>query len=145
MMSSSIAVFKVTDPERLRQVFAIRRKVFVEEQHCPPELEYSQEEESHHFLALYNGSPAGAARWRRTENGFKLERFAVLKPFRGKGVGAELVRSVLADLPPEKDLVYLNAQLSAEHFYLYLGFEPQGEPFEEAGIMHRRMRLVSGI
>ena len=116
----------------------------MEEQHCPPELEYAHEEESTHFLAVCNDVPCGAARWRETASGFKLERFAVLPDFRGKGVGRELVISVINDLPATRKNIYLNAQLSAEKFYAQFGFVPVGEQFEEAGIMHQQMKLVYG-
>ena len=124
---------------------AIRRKVFVEEQHCPADIEYSHEDESTNFLALWDGEPCGAARWRQTENGFKLERFAVLPSYRNKNVGAALLKAVLADLPKMDQKIYLNAQVGAINFYLRHDFEPVGERFEEAGIMHQQMNFVSGI
>lgn len=143
-MANEITVKKVTADNDLEKVFLIRKKVFVEEQNCPAELEWANENESTHFLAIYNEIPCGAARWRRTDKGFKLERFAVLQTFRGRGVGAELVRAVLADIPSTKLPVYLNSQLSALEFYIPFGFRSVGEQFEEAGIMHQQMILASG-
>src|SRR5437879_13240329 len=93
-----IQVRKVNDPADLEKVFAIRREVFVGEQNCPPELEWEYEEESTHFLAIVDGEPAGAARWRKTDKGYKLERVAVLQKFRGQGVGQAVVQGVLIDL-----------------------------------------------
>lgn len=140
----AILIKKAVDADDLEKVYFIRRKVFVDEQHCPPELEYAHEEESTHFLAIFNGEPCGAARWRMTTNGYKLERFAVLPQYRGKQVGAALLKSVLNDLPVDAETIYLNAQLPAVNFYQHFGFAPVGEIFEEAGIMHRQMRLASG-
>lgn len=137
-----ITVRKASSAADLEHVYAIRKRVFVEEQHCPPELEYAHEEQSTHFVALFQSAPCGAARWRRTDKGVKLERFAVLPEYRNKGVGGALVRAVLADLPDKDSLVYLNAQVSAESFYQAFGFVPVGERFEEAGIMHQQMKLV---
>ncbi|SDS74787.1 Predicted N-acyltransferase, GNAT family [Mucilaginibacter mallensis] len=134
-----IQVNKVSDPANLEKVFAIRREVFVGEQNCPPELEYEFEDESTHFLARADGVPAGASRWRKTDKGYKLERFAVLKQFRGTGVGQELVKAVLADLPADADYVYLHSQTQAIPFYERLGFEKSGPEFEEAGIWHYKM------
>jgi predicted GNAT family N-acyltransferase len=142
-MLSQITVRKVNGDGDLQHVFAIRRKVFVEEQHCPADLEYANEDESHHFIAFCKGIACGAARWRKTEKGYKLERFAVLPEYRGTGVGRELVKAVLADLPREAKPVYLNAQLSAESFYSPFGFIRTGGQFEEAGIMHQQMILSS--
>ena len=142
-MQNNISITKVTDQENLDKVFAIRRKVFVEEQECPPELEWEYEEESNHFLATLNHVPAGACRWRRTEKGYKLERFAVLKEFRGKGVAQQLIRTVLSDLPVNANYIYLHAQLSAVGLYEKFGFEKVGDQFEEAGIQHFKMVLKS--
>jgi len=89
-----------------------------------------------------NGVPAGAARWRKTDKGYKLERFAVLKEFRGMGVGKELVRAVLADLPKDAPYIYLNAQITAISLYARFGFIKVGEQFEEAGIQHFKMELI---
>ncbi|MXV15858.1 GNAT family N-acetyltransferase [Hufsiella ginkgonis] len=138
-MENNIVVRKVSDPAALEKVFAIRRIVFVGEQNCPPELEWEHEDESTHFLATVNDEPAGACRWRKTENGYKLERFAVLKEFRGQGVGQELVRTVLADLPEDASYVYLNAQIDAIGLYQKFGFKKVGAQFEEAGIQHFKM------
>ncbi|MVN22280.1 GNAT family N-acetyltransferase [Mucilaginibacter arboris] len=139
----NIEVNKVNDPDVLENVFAIRREVFVEEQDCPPELEWEHEDESVHFLAKVNGEPAGAARWRKTANGYKLERFAVLKKFRGAGVGQALVKAVLADLPSSADHIYLHAQIQAVGLYEKFNFKKLGEEFEEAGIRHYKMLLNS--
>lgn len=137
-MSKNIQVRKVTDPADLEKVFAIRRQVFVVEQNCPPELEWEYEDESTHFLATVDGIPAGASRWRKTDKGYKLERFAVLEQFRG-GVGKELVQAVLNDLPADASYVYMHAQLPAVTLYEKFGFEKTGPEFEEAGIRHYKM------
>lgn len=135
----TLKVQKARSKEELEKVFAIRKIVFVDEQNCPPELEWENEEESIHFLALSDHQPCGACRWRKTPNGYKLERFAVLKEFRGQGVGRALVATALADLPADADYVYLNAQLDAMGLYAKFGFVPEGEQFEEAGIQHYKM------
>jgi predicted GNAT family N-acyltransferase len=138
-MSKKIEVKRVHDPADLEKVFAIRREVFVDEQNCPPELEWEYEEESNHFLATIDGEPAGASRWRKTDKGFKLERFAVLKDFRGYGVGQALVRAVLDDLPKEATYVYMHAQIQAVTLYERFGFVRTGPEFEEASIRHYKM------
>ncbi|WP_411274935.1 GNAT family N-acetyltransferase [Daejeonella sp.] len=141
MTQDNLSVQKVSNPSDLEKVFAIRKKVFVEEQNCPPELEWEFEDESVHFMGSINDVPAGASRWRLTEKGFKLERFAVLKEFRGRGMGKALVQSVLDDLPTDADYIYLNAQLTAIGLYEKFGFVKEGPQFEEAGIQHFKMVL----
>ncbi|NQX37561.1 Predicted N-acyltransferase, GNAT family [Pedobacter steynii] len=135
----TLFVNKATNKEELEKVFAIRKTVFVEEQNCPPELEWEHEEESVHFLALMDNQPCGACRWRKTENGYKLERFAVLQEFRGKRIGQALVAAALSDLPEDAHYIYLNAQLTAMPLYARFGFVAEGPQFEEAGIQHFKM------
>ncbi|MCH7399289.1 GNAT family N-acetyltransferase [Belliella sp. DSM 107340] len=140
----SIAVEKVTTKEQLDTIFKIREEVFVVEQQVDPEEEYDEfEDESIHFLASVNGQDAGTARWRFTKNGIKLERFAVLKPMRGKGVGQALVKAVLKDIADKEStkgkLLYMHAQLPAIPLYAKFGFEKVGEMFEECNIMHYQM------
>ena len=134
-----LTINKITTPEELEKAFSVRKIVFVEEQNCPPELEWENEEVSTHFLALMNHVPCGACRWRKTENGYKLERFAVLKEYRGKRVGQALVAAVLDDLPKDAGYIYLNAQVDAMSLYAKFGFVAEGEEFEEAGIKHFKM------
>ena len=89
------------------------------------------------------GTPAGAARWRPTDHGVKLERFAVRPEFRNQEIGGALLKQVLTDVRakfPDAP-VYLNAQLRAVPFYERQGFERVGEQFEEAGIQHFKMVL----
>lgn len=138
-METTLQVNKVRNQDDLEKAFAIRKIVFVDEQHCPPELEWENEEESIHFLAELNGEPCGACRWRKTDKGYKLERFAVLKEFRGKRIGQALVAAALADLPADAHYIYLNAQLDAMRLYSRFGFMAEGDQFEEAGIQHFKM------
>ncbi|WP_420146555.1 GNAT family N-acetyltransferase [Spirosoma sp.] len=141
-----INVSPISSPPDMDIVFAIRRQVFVEEQHVDAREEYDEfESTSTHFLARVDGEPAGTARWRRTSNGVKLERFAVLTQFRGYGVGKALVRAVLDDVfsqqPEPIERIYLHAQLTAMPLYAGFGFVPVGPMFEEAGIQHYKMVL----
>lgn len=141
-----ISVQKVLNKEQLDQVFKIREDVFVVEQEVDPAEEYDEfEETSIHFLAKFEEEPAGTARWRFTDKGIKMERFAVLKPMRGKGVGQALVKAVLEDIerhPESKGKkCYMHAQLDAMPLYTKFGFKQVGEMFEECNILHYKMEL----
>ncbi|MFI5453625.1 GNAT family N-acetyltransferase [Pedobacter sp. UC225_61] len=135
----TLQVQKAITKEELEKVFAIRKIVFVDEQNCPPELEWENEDVSTHFLALSDHQPCGACRWRKTDKGYKLERFAVLKEFRGQGVGRALIATALDDLPSDANYIYLNSQLDAMSLYAKFGFVAEGDQFEEAGIQHFKM------
>lgn len=141
----NIKVISVITEKDLQTVFKIREMVFVKEQQVAPEEEYDEYEEiSTHFLATMDGEPAGTARWRHTDNGIKLERFAVLQTMRGAGVGQALVKAVLEDISgkvkPPKKLLYLHAQLPAVPLYAKFGFIQEGDIFMECGIAHYSMK-----
>lgn len=117
----------------------IREEVFIVEQEVPADIEYDEfEGSSKHILAKIDGLSVGTARWRKTAQGQKLERFAVLKSARGKGVGEALVTFIL-DQIDESEVAYLNSQVSAIGFYSKFNFTEVGGIFYEAGIPHRKM------
>lgn len=121
---------------------SIREEVFIVEQEVPAEIEYDEyEQTSTHILARSNDIAVGTARWRKTDQGQKLERFAVLKSARGLGVGAALVTFIL-DRLESTETAYLNSQVSAIEFYAKFGFKETGGIFYEAGIPHRKMVLM---
>ena len=135
----SIQIQLITTSDMLQKAFDIRREVFVIEQMVSETEEYDQEDVSTHFIALYDGLPVGTARYRTTPNGIKLERFAILKPFRSMGVGSAILQYMLQELSAFEGLIYLHAQLTAMGLYSKFGFEAIGEQFEEAGIQHFKM------
>lgn len=138
-----ITVSQIKTKSQLEQAFEIRRVVFVVEQEVDPEEEYDEfEEESTHFLASMNETPVGTARYRKTENGYKLERFAVLESARGNGVGSALVSECLKALS-DKPYLYLHAQEHAMPLYAKFDFQPIGDRFWECGIPHFKMIKTS--
>ena len=119
--------------------FNIRRKVFIKEQKISKNIEFDDEGiNATYFLALYQDTFVGTARYRSTDVGIKLERFAVLKPYRNLGIGKELVVYIL-NLLQNEEYIYLHAQDSVIDFYSKLGFKRIGSQFYEAEIPHQKM------
>lgn len=135
---NEVLVEKITNPDDLKTAFAIRRQVFVVGQNVNAVAEEDGNGQATHFLAKVNDLPAGTARWRKTKDGYKLERFAVLKAYRGSGVGGALVQALIADLP-KGSRTYLHAQIRAAKFYEKNGFIQFGETFVEENIEHIKM------
>mgnify|MGYP003345921462 CR=1 FL=1 len=133
----TVRKFELAEKHIAAAAFSIRSKVFVEEQHVSREEEFDEfENTSVHFIAIIDEQPCGAARWRKTEKGIKLERFAVLKSFRGNGVGEALLKAALNDVKGKNLKIYLHAQISAENFYKKYNFASVGQHFFEANIEH---------
>ncbi|MCD4772136.1 MAG: GNAT family N-acetyltransferase [Bacteroidales bacterium] len=137
-----IQKFSTKDKKLAELAFQIRQEVFVDEQNVDPELEYDEfEDVSHHYLVFENDIPVATARWRETEKGIKLERFALLKKYRKCGIGTKLLKTLLKDILPLNKTIYLHSQVSSVNLYLREGFKISGEKFMEAGIEHYFMSL----
>lgn len=120
---------------------AIREAVFIHEQGVPPELEWDEADASCiHVLAMDSArKPVGTARLLRDGS---IGRMAVLKDWRGKGVGSALVQCLLREARSRQiKQIDLNAQTHAVGFYLKFGFQRVGEEFLDAAIPHVKMVL----
>lgn len=71
----------------------------------------------------------------------KIERLAVLPVGRGYGVGKKIMEKALEAIASQNiPEVVVNAQEYIKGLYQQLGFQEEGEVFEEAGIRHVKMR-----
>lgn len=129
------------DRARMEQAWTIRRRVFIEEQSVPEEIELDADDaRAIHALALEDGRPVACGRMVAHGDYVKIGRMAVLRERRGTGVGRALLEFLIAQARRGGfRRAVLDAQLHAEGFYRKQGFTPVGEVFEEAGILHRRM------
>ena len=124
------------DDEALR---LIRFAVFVVEQHVPEELEWDGIDAAceHAIAEDEAGSPIGVGRLLPDGH---IGRMAVLREWRGRGVGGAILERLVA-LARERGhaVARLNAQTHAMPFYESHGFVAVGDEFDEAGIPHRAM------
>ena len=123
------------------KLHAVRRTVFIEEQHVPEELEWDEiDERCYHVLAFAaDGTPIGTGRLVLDGH---IGRMAVLKEWRGKGVGSAILKFLLVLAQKEGfESVQLHAQRQAVSFYAKHGFKAAGKEFMEAGIPHRAMTI----
>jgi predicted GNAT family N-acyltransferase len=140
------AAYSADDMEAVRN---IRQQVFIDEQGVFPDEEWDGlDGTAQHYLAYMGPIAVATARLRRVqENGdheyAKIERVCVLKAFRGKGIGYQLLQSLIEDAIAEglNDL-RLEAQNIAIPFYEQLGFEAYGDSYLDARIQHRRMKML---
>ncbi|MGA1821912.1 MAG: GNAT family N-acetyltransferase [Thermoplasmatota archaeon] len=125
----------------MEEVFQIRRIVFIEDQNVPYDIEMDGlEDVSDHIIMRFKGITIGCGRIRRTGNGVKLERVAVLEEYRRRGFGSILMRFMVdRALEMKSETIYLHSQVAAVDFYSRFGFKSRGRIFQEADIDHVRM------
>lgn len=121
---------------------SIRRRVFIEEQHVPEELEWDGlDQAAQHFLAFDSEQRAlGCA---RLLAGGRVGRMAVLPEWRRHGVGSALLKTAIAVCRQQGcTQVVLSAQVAAVPFYAEAGFVACSDVYMDAGIPHRDMVLT---
>ena len=138
-----IFVNNIKDQSDKKKAFEIRNLVFCEEQKVSKEIEFDGLDQfCNHYLAKINEVPIGTARVREEKKGtFKIERMAVLKEYRKKGVGKAIIKEILknySNLDKVNNLI-LNSQIGAKDFYKKFGFVEVGKEFVEANIKHKKM------
>jgi ElaA protein len=140
-----VEIVEVRTPAELKQAFAIRRAVFVDEQGVDEALEFDgRDDRAHHLLALRDGAAVATLRVRWLDGGrtAKIERVAVLPDARGSKIGRALVEAALAlAASAGAKTASLHAQTAARGFYRRLGFVAFGPAFMEDGIPHVAMQL----
>jgi len=112
--------------EDFMRVVTIRSAVYVAEQECPYAEEFDGNDFSaSHLLAYVGDEPAGCLRLRYFADFAKLERLAVRKEFRQKGIGSHLMRAgiELCRMKGYKK-IYGRAQKQLLNYYVELGFHP---------------------
>jgi predicted GNAT family N-acyltransferase len=125
----------------LQRVFFVRGIVFCEEQKCTYSEEFDEFDfSSIHFLGLIENEPVAVARMRLFEDYIRIERLAVRKEYRGKGIGKEMFVFVLNHINKVGyKKIALHAQAYLLKFYETFGFVRQGEKFLEVNIEHYYM------
>lgn len=125
---------------------AIRQQVFIEEQNVPLDLEIDEYESNcYHVVGYHNNSPICTARLlAKTPTDIKLQRVAVLKEHRQKGIGRLLVEETMKKAQQENfKTIVLGAQLHAIPFYESLGFNTLNDKtYLDAGILHKDMYIT---
>ena len=133
----------IASDRELKDAFEVRRQVFIEEQGISEDIVFDDHDgEALHMVVKDGERIIGTARVLfLADNQAKLERMAVLKPFRRKGIGRRIISFLDADLRNKQvEQVVLHAQLEVVAFYKSCGFEESGLPFWEAGIKHLNMQ-----
>lgn len=133
----------VESDSELEAAFKVRKQVFVTEQGIPEDIELDdRENEALHMVVQDGAKVIGTARVMFLDNGqAKLERMAILKPYRRQGIGSKVIAFINEELRNRQvKQVILHAMYSVVAFYQHCGFETSGPTFWEAGIKHIKMQ-----
>lgn len=138
-----VAQTKDTMSDLYLDALKIRNQVFVKEQGVPLDREIDNYEAYTIHFVLYQDTetPMATLRLLPLEDGkIKVQRMAVLKEFRKKGLGKVIMEAAetFANEHDYQQLV-LGAQLTARDFYQRLGYQTEGEIFLDADIEHVTM------
>ena len=122
--------------------YALRARVFIDEQRVPADLERDAHDDTADHVVLLAGDVAVATgRVRLVDGVAKVERVAVDRALRGTGLGRRIMEALEARaVRLGATTVKLAAQVSAIAFYERLGYVAYDPPFMDAGIEHRWMR-----
>lgn len=135
-----VTIQKVTWQQAEAHLRQVRTVVFIEEQSVTPEFEWDDiDSTAVHLLAMYNNQAIGCL---RIIHYAKIGRMAVLKPWRGMGVGKMLLNEAIEICRQygSKQIV-LSAQTHAIHFYQQAGFQMTSGEYTDVHIPHVDMCL----
>ena len=124
--------------------YSIRKRVFIEEQGVPAEMEIDEFDlNALHALAYADSECIGTARLVTLSGSIgRIGRMAVLPKHRGHGIGKQLLGALLKACQSQGiKQIELHAQVKVIPFYQQFGFITQGDVYDEAGIPHRDMIL----
>ena len=130
----------IDGPSQLKN---IREKVFIQEQKVTPQLEWDgMDEKAIHFLVFNDKAAIGCARAIVIKDHMQLGRMAVLKEYRGQGIGGALIEKAMTIAKLNQlSAIYISAQCHAIDFYKKFGFEVTSDIYLDAEIPHRDMTL----
>jgi len=118
----------------------LRFAIFVGEQNVPAGIELDEMDEKSLHAVAFDDAGKAIGTGRLLPEG-KIGRMAVVKEWRRRGVGADLLEALIAEARRRgfKE-VTLSAQLQAAEFYRAHGLVAEGKVYSEAGILHQTMR-----
>lgn len=142
-----IEAFFTHTKDQFEQVLNIRKKVFIEEQKVPEEIERDlYDDTSSHVIVYYNSNPVATGRLLVSNDEYLIGRIAVLRDMRGKSLGDLVVKMLINKaFNMGAQRVYVHSQVEASGFYKKIGFKEYGQVYYEAGIEHINMYIEENM
>ena len=139
-MLANIQISKVSWREAESHLRAVRTPVFIVEQLVTPKFEWDELDASAvHLLATLDNEAIACL---RIIDYHKIGRMAVLKEYRGMGLGAALLLEAVHICKLHGSTsIYLSAQTHAIAFYEKCGFKVTSAEYQDVHIPHVDMQL----
>lgn len=131
--------FKVSE-KLIDDASKIRLKVFKEEQGFKQEFD-DIDNIATHIVGYLDNKAIATCRIFSEGNSYHIGRFAIIKEYRGRDYGIELMKKaeqVIKDLGGKK--IELSSQLRAKNFYEKCGFKAEGEIYMDEFCPHILMK-----
>ena len=131
--------------DELYKILQLRQEVFILEQACVYSDLDNKDQHSHHLMAWDGDTLAAYTRiipyGLSYADAMSVGRVVVAPPFRGKGLGYELMNRSVESLYKlyGKQTIKIGAQKHLKSFYNQLQFEQTSEAYMDAGIPHIEM------
>jgi ElaA protein len=141
--------FEDLSPHDLYAILKLRAEIFVIEQQCIYQDPDSQDQHAMHLVCKQNQQIVAYARVLPSNEKYpdwvSIGRIVTHPSVRGQGLGKQLVARALAYLEEQNNQmpVVISAQFHLKKFYMTFGFAQEGQPYDEDGIEHIKMRLVT--
>jgi predicted GNAT family N-acyltransferase len=118
----------------------LRFAIFVGEQNVPAGIELDDMDANCIHAVAFDVDGKAIGTGRLLPDGH-VGRMAVVKEWRRRGIGAEILTALIEEARKRGHAeVVLSAQLQAAEFYREHGFAAEGKVYEDAGILHQKMR-----
>ncbi|MFV0393203.1 MAG: GNAT family N-acetyltransferase [Coprobacillaceae bacterium] len=141
-MVDKVNIKVITSNEGLIECSKIRKQVFGDEEQADKSLyiidAVDTKSTTRNFLIFINEKAIGTTRYAKYNSStIKLQRMAILKPFRGKGLASKLLKFVEILVKKEGyEKIIFDAASSAKDFYLKNGYVTTSDEFYENNRPH---------
>lgn len=123
-MTISIEGFYLEESETYQEYLDLRNDIFVGEFGLNKHGEFDgNDKTATHYLVKYNNIPVGVARWTESRELIKIDRFGIVKKFRGWGLGLLLLKYIKREIAASKKNIVVYSLDNSIVFFVQQGFK----------------------